>query len=188
MRSAGRMSRPVAGARSRRVSGTALLLAAVLSVGWFGSAASAAAATAPPALTSPGVGVSVFTAVPKVAGTGEIGDTVIVTERDRFRCAAIVAQDSTWHCLPSIALENGTHVFTAMQIDQTGELSAASAPVSFTVAAPEAGPAAAPSTPSGLSAAPPPHHVPTPLAIAAIVALALTFASYAFVSMRPRSA
>ena len=70
---------------------------------------------------------------PLISGTGTPGDTVTVSNGTTVVCTAVVAADGTWSCTPSLALPGGPATLTATQADQTGNLSAASAPLAITV-------------------------------------------------------
>jgi hypothetical protein len=84
-----------------------------------------------PAITSPVDGAPVASTTPLIAGTGVPGDTVTVKDA----CTATVGAGGTWSCTPSSALPSGPLTLTATQADQTGNPSAASAPVTITVPA-----------------------------------------------------
>jgi hypothetical protein len=71
---------------------------------------------------------------PVISGTGVPGDTVTVWNGAAVVCTATVAPDGTWSCTPALAFPGGsTPALTATQADQTGNPSAASAPVTVTV-------------------------------------------------------
>jgi hypothetical protein len=84
-----------------------------------------------PAITSPADGASVTSTTPLISGTGVPGDTVTVNGA----CTAVAGPDGHWSCTPSAALPSGLVTLTATQADQTGNPSAASAPVAITVPA-----------------------------------------------------
>jgi hypothetical protein len=84
-----------------------------------------------PALTSPAGAVTSTT--PPISGTGVPGDTVTVSAGGVAVCTATVGADGSWSCTPSSALPTGPLSLTATQADQTGNPSAASAPVAITV-------------------------------------------------------
>jgi len=84
-----------------------------------------------PTITSPADGASVASTTPLISGTGVPGDTVTVNGA----CTAVVGPDGHWSCTPSTALPSGLVTLTATQADQTGNPSAASAPVAITVPA-----------------------------------------------------
>jgi hypothetical protein len=86
-----------------------------------------------PAIRSPADGASVESRTPVISGTGTAGDTVTVSDGGAVACTATVGQDGSWSCTPSTALPSGPVTLTAAQADQTGNPSAASAPVTITV-------------------------------------------------------
>ena len=86
-----------------------------------------------PAITSPAAGASPTSTMPVISGTGTPGDTVTVSNGATVVCTAVVAADGTWSCTPALALPAGAVTLTATQADQTGNPSAASAPVAITV-------------------------------------------------------
>jgi hypothetical protein len=85
-----------------------------------------------PAITSPADGASPTSRNPLISGTGVAGDTVTVSAGSAVACTATVGPDGTWSCTPSLALPSGPVTLTATQADQTGNPSAASAPVTIT--------------------------------------------------------
>ncbi|MEX0429736.1 Ig-like domain-containing protein, partial [Nocardioides sp. DS6] len=94
--------------------------------------------TAPdaPVITSPSGGDVLDTGTPTITGTGEAGDSVIVTDEDGATlCTATVQDDGTWTCtIPDgKALADGDHTLTATQTDEAGNTSPASDPVDITV-------------------------------------------------------
>jgi hypothetical protein len=86
-----------------------------------------------PAITSPAGGSTLTSTTPTISGTGTPGDTVTVSNGSTVVCTAVVAADGTWSCTPSLAIPGGAASLTATQADQTGNPSAASAPVAITV-------------------------------------------------------
>jgi hypothetical protein len=88
-----------------------------------------------PAIAAPADGASLTSTTPVISGTGTPGDTVTVSNGNTVLCTATVAADGTWSCTPSTALPAGAATLTATQADQTGNPSAASAPVAVTVPA-----------------------------------------------------
>jgi hypothetical protein len=87
-----------------------------------------------PAIASPADGASVTSTTPLISGTGAPGDTVTVWNGGAVVCTATVAADGTWSCTPATALPGGAAAtLTATQADQTGNPSAASAPVTINV-------------------------------------------------------
>ena len=98
----------------------ALVLGAVLGAGLL--LAAPAAAAAPPTFTAPSYGATVGTSTPRFSGTGQPGDTVIVTERGVVTCTATVRADGGWSCVPSSPMLNGVHL---LELQQTGRSGAA---------------------------------------------------------------
>jgi hypothetical protein len=90
-----------------------------------------ATAPAAPAITAPTDGALLTTATPLIAGTGEDGSTVTLLEGPTSLCTSTVA-GGVWSCVP-VALTDGSHTVTATQTDAAGNVSAASAAVSFTI-------------------------------------------------------
>jgi hypothetical protein len=86
-----------------------------------------------PAISSPAGGATLTSTMPLISGTGTPGDTVTVANGSTVVCTAVVAADGTWSCTPSLAIPGGAASLTATQADQTGNASAASAPVAITV-------------------------------------------------------
>ena len=88
-----------------------------------------------PAITAPAAGASVVSTTPTISGTGVPGDTITVSSGGTTVCTAAVQADGSWSCTPATALASGAAQLTATQADQTGNPSAASAPVAITVPA-----------------------------------------------------
>lgn len=57
---------------------------------------------------------------PTISGTGEPGATVTVEEASTTLCAAVVAPDGTWTCVPASPLGNGPHTISVVQTDAAG--------------------------------------------------------------------
>ncbi len=68
---------------------------------------------------------------PTLSGTSEPGATVTVKEGSTVVCTAIADTQGAWSCVSTLA--TGTHAITATQTDVAGNVSAESAPTSFTV-------------------------------------------------------
>lgn len=157
------------------------------------------AAPPAPAITSPSYGATVHSTTPRFSGTGRPGDTLIVSEMGVVACTATVSAAGTWSCVPSTPLLNGVHLMQARQTDRDGRASNGSDSVKIvvqvagertppTVVPPKrprsTGPVA-PATPAASDASSGPTWV-VPLAIAAIVALAIIVGVVLWVRMRPR--
>lgn len=192
----------------------AMACAGIVLAGTFGLSARAGADVSTPTLRTPADGSTSSNTQPSIAGTGEMGNTAIVTDKGVFVCAAVVAADKAWECVPTAPLASGPHTISVVQLDQASSLSASSQSVTFTIAsgagsgAPTRSSSAPSHTPSSGSSSAPTGGPPnlggptdpvladvapkanssgaTPLAIAAIIALALTFAMFAFIQLRPR--
>lgn len=94
-----------------------------------------AVVVAPPVITSPTNGSTVTDDPPVINGTGGAGNTVTVTgDGNTVLCTAVVAADGTWSCTPGSAMGIGQHTISATQADSNGNVSAKSAPVTFTIA------------------------------------------------------
>jgi len=91
-------------------------------------------APAAPALTAPAADAQVSNPRPALAGTGEDGATVTVTDgaNGPVVCYAVVA-NGVWSCTPSTPLGEGTHALVAAQTDVAGNASVPAAPVTVTV-------------------------------------------------------
>ncbi len=87
---------------------------------------------APPAVTAPTAGTTTRDTRPSVSGTAEPNGSVVVTLDGTALPATPVAADGTWVLRPGTALADGAHTLTAVQTDALGNVSAASAAVTFT--------------------------------------------------------
>ncbi|WP_309235804.1 Ig-like domain-containing protein, partial [Amycolatopsis sp. SID8362] len=90
------------------------------------------AVPAAPVIAGPVDGSMTSDSTPAISGTGEPGATVTVSEGTTVLCTATVAADGTWSC-DSSTLSDGSHTITATQADAAGNVSAVSAPDTFTV-------------------------------------------------------
>ncbi len=70
---------------------------------------------------------------PTITGTGTPADTVVLFEGNASVGSATVGPDGAWSVTPATALANGTHRFTARQVDAAGTPSAWSAVLAVTV-------------------------------------------------------
>ena len=88
-----------------------------------------------PTITSPTQGEQTNDPTPPITGTGDPGDSVVVTEPGNPDpiCTATVQADGTWSCTPSTPLEDGDHTITAQQTDPAGNPSEYAPDVTFTV-------------------------------------------------------
>jgi len=99
--------------------------------------------TAPdaPVITGPTDGSTVGDNTPPITGTGEPGDTVIVTDEDGNTVGtATVGSDGSWNLTPTIPFDDGQHTITSTQTDPAGNTSLASDPTTFTVDTTESAP------------------------------------------------
>jgi hypothetical protein len=190
--------------------GFALLVALGLGTSAAASAAPSArqlSSVPPPDLTVPAENSVVHTATPQLGGTGNPGDTVVVSEASFVRCVGTVGANGHWSCVSTTPLNNGVHHLTATQTDQTGVVSGLSSTLDVTVrvgSAPALTTTPATSVPP-TSAVVPPTRFESPkstaavsiktnsskddnvlLAVIAVLALACTIAVAAFVKLRPR--
>ena len=163
------------------------------------AAAPAFAAPPEPTFTAPSYGATVRTATPRFAGTGQPGDTVIVVETGVVACTTTVTPAGAWACTPASPLLNGVHLMQARQTDAQGRASVGSDSLKVIVQVagertpPTVVPAHQPkSTAPVPPASPAASHASNgqswvaPLAIAAIIALALIIGVVLWVRMRPR--
>ncbi len=96
-------------------------------------------APAAPVISSPANGATLENNTPTLSGTAQPGSTVTLTVDGSVAGTTPVDAAGTWSFTPASALADGPHTVTATASD-VGGTSAASAPVSFTVAtAPPAG-------------------------------------------------
>lgn len=88
-----------------------------------------------PTITSPAPGSTTNETTPTIRGTGEPGTTVDVFIDGAPVGTATVGPDGTWSLplSPAQALPDGTHTVTAQGRDDAGNVSAPSAPTTFTV-------------------------------------------------------
>jgi hypothetical protein len=90
---------------------------------------------AAPVILVPADGASVNAARPVIAGTGEPGATVTVTDGTDVLGTAKVDADGKWSLTPAGGLADGKHSLTATQIDVAGNVSGPSPAVTITVGA-----------------------------------------------------
>lgn len=158
----------------------------------------------PPTITSPADGSTVTTATPRLAGTGAPGDSIIATEAGFIRCVATVSADGRWACTSNSSFNNGIHHVTATQTNRAGVMSGNSDTLNLNVRA--RGVLSSPthaSTPTpratpvrSRAGTPAPRAVTAseksssdrnvPLAIAAVLALAVVVVGAAYLRLRPR--
>jgi MYXO-CTERM domain-containing protein len=112
-------------------------------------------APAAPVITSPANGTTLENNPPTLSGTAQPGSTVTLTLDGSVAGTTTADSAGAWSLTPSSALADGQHTATATASD-TGGTSAASTPVSFTVAPPSppggCGCAGGPGNASGLLA------------------------------------
>ncbi|MEZ0112070.1 putative repeat protein (TIGR01451 family) [Catenulispora sp. EB89] len=124
-----------------------------------------------PVITGPAANSTQLISKPPISGTGVPGTTITVKEGSATLCTATVQPDNTWSCTPSSALANGSHSVVAtatdpaapsavypasntqpFKVDTTTNLKIvksapdvlqAGDPITFTLTATNAGPAAA---------------------------------------------
>jgi hypothetical protein len=59
--------------------------------------------------------------VPAITGTGEPGDTIVISVDGKRIGSTVVKPDGSWSFTPPVALTNGSHKVTATQIDPSGD-------------------------------------------------------------------
>lgn len=163
------------------------------------AATPALAAPPEPVFTAPSYGATVHTPTPRFSGTGQPGDTLIVIEAGVVACTTTVTAAGTWACTPASPLLNGIHLMQARQTDAHGQASVGSDSLKIIVQVagertpptvvpshqPKSTAPVAPASPAASRASGGESWV-APLAIAAIVALALIIGVVLWVRMRPR--
>jgi hypothetical protein len=183
----------------RRALAALLLLPLAFAAG-LAAADPALAAPPAPSFSAPTYGATVHTTTPGLSGTGQHGDTVIVSEMGIVVCTATVSAAGTWRCVPAAPLLNGLHLLHAQQTDRLGQASTGSDVLQIVVkvagqptpprVAPSPRPrSTAPVTTSPASAGQASSDGASwvvPLAIAAIVALAVIIGLVLWARMRPR--
>src|SRR5690606_38455440 len=90
-----------------------------------------ALAPSAPAIASPANGSTITSNVPAISGTAETGSIVSVTIDGTLR-GTVTATGATWS-FTSAALADGAHMASATATDAVGNVSPASATVSFSV-------------------------------------------------------
>ena len=174
-------------------------LLALLLVPLAPAATPALAAPPEPVFTAPSYGATVHTATPRFAGTGQPADTVIVLEAGVVACTTTVSAAGSWGCTPASPLLNGVHLMQVRQTDARGHASVGSGSLKIIVEVagegtpptvvpshqPKSTAPVAPASPATSRASDSQSWV-VPLAIAAIVALALIIGAVLWVRMRPR--
>ena len=74
----------------------------------------------PVEIVTPDANALVNSATPSLTGTGEMGDTVHVTEDGVPVCTAVVDETDTWSCTATATLSDGSHTFDVVQADAAG--------------------------------------------------------------------
>jgi hypothetical protein len=92
--------------------------------------------TAPaiPVITAPIALSIVPDPVAPISGTGEVG--ALLTVKDDLGviiCTGTVGSDGMWSCIPNTGLSDGSHVISAIQTDQAGNISTVSSVVVFAI-------------------------------------------------------
>src|SRR5580765_6237431 len=90
-------------------------------------------APAAPVITAPADGSTTTDNTPTISGTGEPGATVTVNAGGAPIGTATVDAGGAWSLTPTTPLPDGATTLTATQADPVGNVSAPSAPVTFTV-------------------------------------------------------
>jgi ELWxxDGT repeat protein len=92
-------------------------------------------APAAPSISSPTSGQLLSTAMPRVAGRGEVGASVTVTfdQNASVTCTAVVDANGDWACTPTSALATGAHAAAALAVDAAGNVSPSSPTVTFSL-------------------------------------------------------
>jgi hypothetical protein len=70
---------------------------------------------------------------PTYTGKAEAGSTVIISDNGHVIGYATASKDGNWSFTPETALSDGSHIFTCVVKDQSGNSSDNSAPIHFTV-------------------------------------------------------
>jgi Domain of unknown function DUF11/Bacterial Ig-like domain len=95
------------------------------------------ASVVPPVLTAPAPGSSTTNSRPMFSGTGALfGIVKVLDGSGAMVCDADVAVSAAWSCVPPTAMPDGSTTVTAVAVDAFGNVSAPSAPVTFTITDP----------------------------------------------------
>lgn len=86
---------------------------------------------APPVITSPTVGATVFTPQPTIQGTCQSGNTVIVSDDMMNVLCGATCVNGMFSCTVSAPLGEGGHTISAIQVDGIGRSSLPSSPFKF---------------------------------------------------------
>ena len=90
-----------------------------------------------PVVISPADGSTVTVGRPPISGTGDAGNTIVVTEDGDIICQTVVLGNGTWTCTPTGVLANGSHTIVVTETDGAGLQGDTT--VTFTVAVPADG-------------------------------------------------
>jgi LPXTG-motif cell wall-anchored protein len=127
---------------------------------------------APPVITAPEDGSSTDDTTPDIEGEGAPGATVEVTIDDEVVGTTVVDEDGTWTLELADELSCGEHTVTATQA-RAGLVSAASAPVNFTVTCAQGGPDSGEPTTTPTATSLPDTGSPSGMAAVALIGLGL---------------
>lgn len=91
-------------------------------------------------VTTPADGGFMNDATPTISGTGEPGDSIVITEEGETRCTTTVAEDGTWSCTITVSVTDGEHTYDIEATDAAGNAIETPLSLTFTVdtATPEA--------------------------------------------------